>query len=497
MNIKEQAIKAINKLENKCLIDGKLCSSKSKENFPVISSATNETIGYAPECNAQDINLAIESSIKAQKLWKKIHSKERGKLLRLCALELEKYNDELSYILTLETSKAIRTESRLEANNYTDIFHFYAGLGSEIKGETIPLNSNMLTYTIREPLGVVAGIIPWNVPLLLMALKVAPSIIAGNAIIIKSSENAPFAVLRACEIMNQILPKGIFNIVSGSGVGTGSLLVNHPKINKISFTGSVQTGKKIAENASNKIIPLTFELGGKGPMIVCNDADFNLALEGAIYGMRYTRQGQSCSAASRLFIHEDIYDKFIKSLSEKLNQLIIGDPFDEKTDIGAIISKKQYDVINSYLNLADNSKTIKKIVCGKLPSDESLKNGFFLQPILFTEVENNHKLMQEEIFGPICCIQKWNNFDKVLEEANNSSYGLTASIWTQDLNKALRATNEIEAGLVQVNQCALVQANLPYGGFKNSGLGQEATKESMLEHFTHRKTVIINLRTMD
>ena len=493
MTIKEQAIKAANRLENQILIDGKLLSPKSKEKFPVISSATNEIIGYAPECNEQDIELAVESAIRAQKLWKKIHPRERGKLLQACALELEKHKDELTYILTLETSKSIRTESRLEVNNYTDIFHFYAGLGSEIKGETVPLNMNMLTYTIREPLGVVAGIIPWNVPLLLMALKIAPAIMSGNAIIIKSSENAPFAVLRVCEIMNQILPKGIFNMISGVGASAGNLLVKHPKINKISFTGSVQTGKKIFADAANKIIPLTFELGGKSPMIICDDADFDEALEGAVFGMRYTRQGQSCSAASRIYVHDSIYNKFIASLSEKLDKLVIGDPFDEKTDIGAIISKKQYDTVNAYLELASNSNAIKKIICGKLPSDPKLKDGLFLQPTLLTEIENDHKLVREEIFGPLCCIQKWNDFDKVLDMANDSSYGLTASIWTKDLNKALRAVNEIEAGLVQVNQCALVQANLPYGGFKNSGIGQEATKESMLEHFTHRKTVIMKI----
>lgn len=494
MNIKEQAIKAINKLENKCVIDGTLCEPNSKETFKVISSATNTIIGQIPECNEQDIEFAIDSATKAQKLWKKIHPRERGRLLQLCAIELEKHKDELTYILTLETSKAIRTESRLEVNNYTDIFHFYAGLGSEIKGETIPLNPNMLTYTVREPLGIVAGIIPWNVPLLLMALKVAPAIMSGNAIIIKSSENAPFAVLRICEIMNQILPKGVFNLISGTGLGAGELLIKHPKINKISFTGSIATGKKIALNATNKIIPLTLELGGKSPMIICDDADFNLAIEGAISGMRYTRQGQSCSAATRIYIHESIYDKFITTLSAKLDNLVIGDPFDEKTDIGAVISQKQFDTINSYLKLVNNSKDIKKIVCGKIPLDEHLKDGLFLQPTLITDIDNQHKLVQEEIFGPICCIQKWSNFDQVIELANNSLYGLTASIWTKDLRKALRAVNEIEAGLVQVNQCALVQANLPYGGFKNSGLGQEATKESMLEHFTHRKTVIINLQ---
>ena len=489
---KEQAIKAVNRLENRCLIDGELTFPKSEQKFPIISSATNKIIGYQAECNEEDVDLAVESAIKAQKIWKKIHPRERGRLLQLCVTELEKYKDELTYILTLETSKAIRTESRIEVNNYTDIFSFYAGLGAEIKGETFPLNPKMLTYTIREPLGVVAGIIPWNVPLLLMALKVAPAIMSGNAIIIKSSENAPFAVLRICEIMNQILPKGLFNMISGSGFA-GALLSHHPKISKISFTGSVQTGKKIAANAANKIIPLTLELGGKSPMIICDDANFDEAIEGAIFGMRFTRSGQSCSAASRIYIHESIYDKFIESMSFSLNKLIIGDPFLDKTDIGAIISKKQYDSICSYLEIANNSKTINKIVCGKLPNDPELANGLFLQPTLLTEIENDNKLVQEEIFGPICCIQKWKDFDHVLELANQSSYGLTASIWTKDLTKALRAVNEIEAGLVQVNQCALVQANLPYGGFKNSGLGQEATKESMLEHFTHRKTVIMKI----
>lgn len=493
MERKEQALKEVNRLENKCFIDGCLRKSSSSNKIEVINSATLKTIGFAPECNEKDIEDAVSSAIIAQNSWKKINPRERGKFLQQCAIELEKHQEELVNILTLETSKAIRTESKLEVKSFTDILHFYAGLGSEIKGETIPLNSKMLTYTIREPLGVVAGIIPWNVPLLLMALKVAPSILAGNAIIIKSSENAPFAVLRVCEIMNQILPHGLFNLVSGSGEGAGSLLVKHPKINKISFTGSVATGKKILANAANKIIPHTFELGGKGPMIVCEDADFDQAVEGSIHAMRYTRQGQSCSAASRLYVHEKIFDKFLATLKDKLDKLIIGDPFDEKTDIGAVISRKQFETINSYLKIASEDQKINKIACGVLPHEDSLKQGLFLQPTILTNVNASHKLMQEEIFGPVCCINKWHDFDQVLKDANSSEYGLTASIWTKDLNKAMRAVNEIEAGVVQVNQTALVQANLPYGGFKNSGIGQEATKESMLEHFTHRKTVIIKL----
>lgn len=493
-NISEKnALLAVKKLEQKFLIDGKLIFSKSKKTFDVINSAKNIIIAKAVECDENDINIAVKSSIKAQKLWKNVHPRERGKLLLECAIELEKHKEELANILTLEISKAIRTESRLEVNSFTDILHFYAGLGSEIKGETVPLDQNMLTYTVREPLGIVAGIIPWNVPLLLMALKIAPALISGNSIIIKSLENAPFAVLRVCEIMNKILPPGIFNMISGIGAKAGEILTKHPDINKITFTGSVATGKKVYARAAEKIIPVTFELGGKSPMVICEDADFEKAVEGAIYGMRYTRQGQSCSAASRIYVHEKLYDDFIKNLASRLNKLIIGDPFYEKTDIGAVISKKQYDMIKSYLEFADKSKTIKKIVCGKLPTNKELKNGLFLQPILITNIDNNHKLVQEEIFGPVCCIQKWNNFDEVLKAANESSYGLTASIWTQDLKKAMRGVKELDAGLVQVNQCALLKANLPYGGFKTSGLGQEATKESMIEHFTHRKTVIINM----
>jgi len=493
-NNRESAAKsAVKNLENKFLIDGKLVSSQAKKTFPVVYAAKNEIIGYAPECDEEDINHAVTSSRKAQKLWSKIHPRERGKLLLDCAIELEKNKEELTNILTLETSKAIRTESRLEVNSFTDVLRFYAGLGSEIKGETLPLNTSMLTYTTREPLGVVVGIIPWNVPLLLMALKIAPALIAGNSIIIKSSENAPFAVLKVCEIMNKILPPGVFNMVSGYGVSTGEMLVKHKDISKVTFTGSVLSGKKVYASVAEKIIPATFELGGKGPMIICEDADFDKALEGAIFAMRFTRQGQSCSAASRIYVHEKHYGKFMHEISARLDKLIIGDPFDEATDIGAIISKKQYEMISSYLDMTDNSKTIKKITCGKLPAQAEFKKGFFLHPTLITNIENNHKLVQEEIFGPVCCVQKWHDFDQVLQAANDSSFGLTASIWTKDIGKAFRAVNEIEAGLVQVNQSELVKANLPYGGFKNSGLGQEATKESMLEHFTKRKTIIINM----
>lgn len=480
-------------LNNKLLINGKLVTLPNQHAFPVHNPATMEVIGEAAEAGEAGVNEAVGSALKAQKEWRSVDAPKRGQLISQCGDLLDQYGDELARLLTLETGKALRTESQVEAKAFTNTFRFYGGLALELKGETIPFRNSMLSLTIREPLGVVGAIIPWNVPLLLMALKVAPALVAGNAIVIKSSEEAPYAVLRAAEIMNTLLPPGILNVISGHGVTTGEPLVCHPHISKVTFTGSVETGKKIYKHSSQKLIPVTLELGGKSPMIICEDVDLDKVVEGAFVSMRFTRQGQSCTAAGRIFVHESIFDRFLSLMKEKLNALKIGDPMDIETDIGAIISPAQHEKILKYVDIGKQTPGAVAHECSELSKDPKLAKGLFIQPTLFTGIPNTHQICQEEIFGPVTALIPWTDFDDVIDQANDSSYGLAATLWTNNLQRALKGVHQLEAGFVQVNQNIVVQPGLSFGGVKSSGLGKEASLEAMLEHFTHKKTIVLSM----
>ncbi len=480
-------------LENKILIDGKLVLPVSKKTFAVHNPATMETIGQAVEANEDDVNNAVGSARKAQKVWKHMDASQRGRLVSQCADLLEEHADELARLETLETGKALRTESQVEVRAFANTFRFYGGLGLELKGETIPFSDSMLTMTIREPLGVVGAIIAWNVPLFLMSLKVAPALVAGNSVVVKSAEEAPYAVLRAAEIMNTILPPGVLNIISGDGPGTGAALVSHPHIAKVTFTGSVDSGKAIHKNISEKLIPITLELGGKSPMIVCADVELEKVVEGALVSMRFTRQGQSCTAASRIFVHESIFSPFLERLKEKVSALKIGDPMNMETDIGAVISPAQHGKILNYIEMGKKVPGATAHVCAELPKDPKLAKGLFIQPVLFTGLPNSHQVCQEEIFGPVTALIPWTDFDDVITQANDSVYGLAATLWTNNLHRALVGVHRLEAGFVQVNQNTVVQPGLSYGGVKSSGVGKEASLEAMLEHFTHKKTIIFNM----
>ncbi len=362
--------------------------AKSGKVFGIVNPATGETIAEAADAGAADIDIAVKAASQAQKSWKTLHPRERGRLVGECGRLLAAHSEEIARLVALETGKALRTESRVEAGVLADVFTFFGGLGGEIKGETVPFKTESLTITQREPLGVVGAIIPWNVPLMLMALKIAPAMVAGNAVIVKSAEEAPLAVLRACQIMNQVLPAGVLNILSGDGPGAGGPLVAHKGVNKVTFTGSVETGKIVYRAAAEKLIPVTLELGGKSPMIVMGDADLDKAVAGAITGMRFTRQGQSCTAASRIFIHSSLHDAFLSKLKAKVDAMVMGDPLDEKTDIGAIISVPQFDKVKSYIALGEVDGTAHR--CSALPTDPKLAKGLFVQPVIFTGVSNDH-----------------------------------------------------------------------------------------------------------
>jgi aldehyde dehydrogenase (NAD+) len=481
-------------LSGKLLIDGALMPGRNGRTFENVNPATGAVIGEAAEGDASDVDTAVQAARRAQKRWAKMPARERGKLIADCGRLLNEHVEELGRLVALETGKALRTESRVEASVLADVFTFFGGLGSELKGETVPFRPDMLTMTVREPLGVVAAIIPWNVPMMLMALKIAPAMVAGNTVVVKSAEEAPFAVLRACQIMNQILPRGVLNILSGMGPECGGPLVAHKDVRKVTFTGSVETGKIIYKASADKLIPVTLELGGKSPMIVMNDADLGKAVDGAVAGMRFTRQGQSCTAASRIFVQEAIHDAFVERLRERVDAMKMGDPLEEETDIGAIISPEQFDKVKSYIRIGIETPGMQAIACSRMPDDKKLEKGLFVQPVIFAGATNTSRLAREEIFGPVTCIVSFKTYDQAIDQANDNEYGLAATIWTRDLKTALDGAHRLEAGFVQVNQNLVVTSNLSYGGIKNSGLGKEASLEAMLEHFTHKKTIILNMQ---
>jgi len=463
-------------LSGKHLIGGKLVPARSGQTFAVVNPATGEEVAPAV----------------AQKLWAKMPARKRGALVAQCAGLIRTHVEEIARLIALETGKALRTESRMEANTVADVLEFFGGLGGEIKGESVPFAPNVLSVTVREPLGVVGAIIPWNVPLLLMSLKIAPALVAGNTVVVKSAEEAPLAVLRICELMNRILPPGCFSMLSGFGPECGAPLVAHPKVAKVTFTGSVPVGRIVARAAAEKLIPVTLELGGKSPMIIFADCNFDTTVQGALTSMRFTRQGQSCTAASRIYVERPIYDRFVAAMAERVDAMVMGDPLDEKTDIGTIISDDQMERVTGFIaeGLATPGATGR--ACSAMPTDPALARGKFVQPYIFTGLPADSRLVREEIFGPVTCIFPFDDAEAVLAAANDSEYGLAASVWTNNLKIGLDFAHRLEAGLVQINQNLVVQANLSYGGVKSSGLGKEASLESMLEHFTHKKTIMMN-----
>ena len=478
---------------HKMVIDGELVDSHGLDKIEIECPATKEIFATVPRGNSHDVNKAVKAASNAFPTWALIAPRERGKLLLKIADAIESEVESLSIIIAKETGNAIRTQAKPEAKIVIDIFRYFGGLGGELKGETIPLGENFLSYTRREPIGVIGGIIPWNAPVLLGALKIAPAIVAGNTIVIKAAEDAPLGILRIAEICQNFIPKGVVNLITGFGEECGAPLMEHPDVRKISFTGSTGVGKVIMRAASERIVPVSLELGGKSPSIVFPDANEDWAVEGVMGAMRFTRQSQSCTAGSRLFLHEKIFESFLEKLISKLELLKIGDPLDEANDIGAIINKKQFSRVLSYIQEGLKHPS-SKLICGGLPPEEGeMSKGYFALPTIFSNTTNEWRLAKEEIFGPVLTAISWKNEEDVIKMANDSHYGLAGYVWTRDITKGLKTAHSLEAGWVQVNQGLGQMPGQSYGGVKQSGIGREFSLNGMLESFTQTKNVTVSL----
>ena len=487
------ALSNATRLSNKVLIDGKLTPAKSSKKIKVINPSTGEEIGEAPQCGKADVDAAVISAEVAFQKWKKIPARERGKIMTSAARKLEGRREEIETLLALDTGNALRTQAKPETAASIELTHMFAGLSGEIKGENYPPNiADTIHYTTKDPIGVVCAIIPWNAPLFLTAAKIAPAIVAGNTVVLKTAEQAPFCALLLCEILQQELPPGVLNVISGYGEECGEPLIQHEKVRKVTFTGSFSVGKIIAMKAAPKLCPVTLELGGKNPNIIMSDADLDIAIPGVIDGMRYTRQGQACTAGSRVYIHEKIFDKVLEGVVDKLDKLKMGNALDETSDIGAIISEEQLKRTLYYMDIAKKNSSTKILHGGNQSKGAEYKDGFFYEPTLLSGLPVSSPVCQEEVFGPVACAIPFKSFDKVIKSANDTPFGLSAVLWTKDLSRALQFVDEIEAGFVQVNQCVAPRANVSYGGIKMSGLGKEYAFDSMMNHFTQSKTVLIN-----
>ncbi len=491
-----EALAATERLSGKLLVGGEIRDAVTDEAIDVIHPGDLSVIGFVPKCGKADVDAAVEVAREAFVGWRKIPARERGRMLQKAADAVEANAALVEQVLALDTGNALRTQARPETGSAIDLTRMYGGLAGELKGETVPATSaNVLQYTTRDPIGVVGGIIPWNAPLFLFVAKVAPALAAGNTVVIKTAEQAPFCVLLMAEIMNTELPAGVLNVISGYGEECGKPLVEHPAVRKVTFTGSLAVGQAIAGYAAPKLCPVTLELGGKNPSIVMPDADLDLAIPGVIDGMRYTRQGQACTAGSRIFVHERVYDEVIDGVVAKLAEIKLGNPMDEATDMGAIISEEQLKRTLKYVAIAKDTPGMRILFGGERPTDPYLSNGYFFPPTLLDGLALDSKVCQDEIFGPVATVLPFSDFDNMLASANDTPYGLAANLWTRDLSRAFDYIDRIEAGFVQVNQCAAPRSNVSYGGLKMSGLGKEYALDSMVHHFTCSKTVLINRGT--
>jgi len=473
------------------LIDGQWV--EGSKTFDSINPATEEVLTKVVEASAADVDRAVAAARRTYEdrngPWRKLSASERGRLLWKLSDLIEKNIDEMAELETLDNGKPIFESRYVDMPMVIDVLRYYAGLATKIHGETVNTIETAFTYTLREPVGVVGLIVPWNFPLLLASWKLGPALACGNTVVLKPAEQTPLTTLKLGELTLEAgFPPGVINILTG-GPETGKAIVAHPGIDKIAFTGSTAVGKEIMRGAADTLKRVTLELGGKSPNIVFSDADVDGAIKGAINGIFYGK-GEVCNAGSRLFLESKLRDEFTEKLVARASKMLPADPLDPKSRLGAIVSKEQMKTVLSFIDAG--KKDGAKLVAGGNRVSVNGDKGYFIEPTIFGDVKNDMRIAQEEIFGPVLSVLTFDDIDEVVERANNNPYGLAAAVWTRDVKKAHTVSRRLKAGTVWINTYGLMDAALPFGGYKSSGFGRELGAHAM-EHYTELKTVWLNM----
>ena len=478
-------------MRKQLFINGEWRDAAGGKTIEVINPATEEVIAEVASAEQGDVDAAVAAARAAfDGPWSKLSARERGRIVWKIGERLMERADEIARLETLHNGKPIFESRQIEVPAAAECFQYFAGWADKIHGETIPVKGNFLTYTLREPVGVVAAIVPWNFPLLLTAWKVAPALACGNTVIIKPASQTPLTALALAEVAQEAgLPPGVLNVITGPGSKVGQMIVEHPGIDKIAFTGDTSTGKGIMKGSADTLKRITLELGGKSPNIVFPDADLDAALRGATTGIFYGK-GEVCAAGSRLLVDRSIKDQFIEKVAARAKKMSPGDPMDPKTRLGAISSKKQLENDLRYIELA--KKEGAQLVAGGGRADIGTGKGYFLQPTVFDGVTPDMTIAREEIFGPVLAAIEFGDVDEAIARANDSNYGLAAAVWTKDIKKAHYVARKLQAGTVWINTYNVYDTAAPFGGYKQSGFGREMSMHA-LEHYTQVKSVWVDL----
>ncbi|MGQ0763165.1 MAG: betaine-aldehyde dehydrogenase [Acidobacteriota bacterium] len=474
-------------------IDGQFVDSESGKTFKSPNPATGETFAEVAEADKADVDKAVAAARKAYEgKWSKMSARDRGRLLYKLSQLIERDAAQLAELETRDNGKPIKESTYIDLPGVVENFEYFAGWATKIEGETIPVPGQMFNYTLREPLGVCGQIIPWNFPLLMAAWKLAPALAAGNTVVLKPAEQTPVTALELAKLIQEAgFPEGVVNIVTGYGETAGAALASHPGIDKIAFTGSTEVGKMIARAAAENLTKVSLELGGKAPNVIFADADLDQAVNGAMMGI-FFNQGQVCCAGSRIFVEEKAKDEFLARFKEKAERVKVGDPMDKATGMGPQVSEEQLNRIKGYVDIAREEGATVFSGGGSPELAEEFKNGYFFQPTIFSEVDNKMRVAQEEIFGPVSSVITFKDDDELIQKANDTIYGLSAGIWTQNITRAHRFAKAIKAGVVWINTYNMMNAASPFGGYKQSGYGREMGKHA-LDLYTQVKSVWVDL----